>query len=160
MLLGLPAILLTGYLHRTARRELTHTPVRTPGGSVTRSSMGTLAMRAAPLVSWRRTALGGALAMAVFVLMVTGFLAMRSSGVGPFATLLSMGKLAERERILVAEFSGDTALGPVLAEAARTGLSQSSVLSLVQPSVITAALRRMEREPSTRLDATLVLERL
>lgn len=158
MLLGLPAILLTGYLHRAARRELTHTPVRTPGGSITRSSIGTLAMRAAPLVSWRRTAWGGALAMAVFVLMVGGFLALRTSGVGPFATLMSLGKLEERERILVAEFSGDTALGPVLAEAARTGLSQSSVLSLVQPTTITSALQRMEREPSSRLDAALARE--
>ncbi|MBA3891884.1 MAG: protein kinase, partial [Gemmatimonadaceae bacterium] len=158
MLLGLPVILATSYVQRAARRELTQTPVRTPGGSVARSSMGTLAMRAAPHVSWRRTALGGALAMAVFTLMVTGFLAMRTSGVGPFATLMSLGKLEQRERVLVAEFSGDTALGPVLAEAARTGLSQSSVLSLVQPTTIAAALRRMEREPASRLDAALARE--
>ena len=62
MALGLPMMLWTGYVQRVARRALTATPTFTPGGTrsgTAQGTMATMALRAAPHVSWYRTARGG-----------------------------------------------------------------------------------------------------
>ena len=59
--LGLPVVLWTGYVQRVTRRAMTATPTFTPGGtpSATHGTIATIALKAAPRMSWYRTARGG-----------------------------------------------------------------------------------------------------
>jgi hypothetical protein len=67
MLLGLPVILFTAYVQRATHRALTGTPTRTPGGTARApGALATMAVKASPLVSWRRTTLGGVAAVVAF----------------------------------------------------------------------------------------------
>ena len=95
MALGLPVILFTGYVHRVVRRTATATPTLTPGGTVAASvpsgPLASLVMKASPHVSWRRTWLGGALAVGAFVLVIGAFMLMRALGIGPAGSLLAAG---------------------------------------------------------------------
>jgi tetratricopeptide (TPR) repeat protein/tRNA A-37 threonylcarbamoyl transferase component Bud32 len=160
MLLGLPVILFTWYVNRTMRRLATLTPQLTPGGSPAQpSTMATLAIKASPHVTWRRAWTGGAVALGAFVVVVATFMILRALGIGPAGSLLAAGKLADRERLIVTEFqSPDTSLGTIVNEAVRTTLSQSKVVSIMPPAAIGAALQRMRRPPSARLDLALARE--
>jgi tetratricopeptide (TPR) repeat protein len=74
---------------------------------------------------------------------------------------VAAGVLKDRESILVADFrspANDSSLGAVVTSAFRTDLSQSQVVSVVQPTRVSAALRRMQRPPGSRLDLTLARE--
>src|SRR5439155_1866456 len=124
-------ILFTAYTQYVARRAITASPTFTPGGSpslVTRGTMATLAMKASPHVSWRRTTLGGAVAFGVFLVLIAGYMVTRALGIGPAASLMGAGVLGAREKLLVADFkspASDTTLGPVVTEAFRSDLAQS-----------------------------------
>ena len=160
MLLGFPVIVFTWYVNRTMRRLALSTAPLTPGGSpAAHSTMTALAVKASPHVSWRRAWLGGAIALGVFVLLVVGFMALRALGIGPAGTLLAAGKLSDRERLIVTEFqSPDTSLSTLVTEGVRTNLGQSRVVSIMPPVAISAALRRMERPPTSRVDLRLARE--
>jgi len=162
MLLGLPMILFTAYVQRTAHRAFTRTPTLTPGGSpVPQGTMATLALKAVPHVSWRRTMRGGIAAFGVFVLLIVAFMAMRAFGIGPAASLFAAGKLNERDKIVVSEFNvarGDSALAPVVTEAVRTSLGQSRALTVASPASIAGALQRMQKPTSSHLDVALARE--
>jgi hypothetical protein len=160
MALGLPAILWTGYVQRVTRRALASTPTFTPGGtpSTVQGTMATIALKAAPHVSWYRTAKGGAYAFGAFVVAIAAFMGLRASGVGPFGSLLASGKLTNKEPLLITDFgvtNADSGLGRVVSDAVRAGLTQSSVLSLVSTNAIASALRLMERPPLSRLELPL-----
>jgi tetratricopeptide (TPR) repeat protein len=160
MALGLPVILWTGYVQRVTRRAVMATPTFTPGGtpSAVQGTMATIALRAAPHVSWYRTARGGAYALGVFVLSIAGFMSLRAMGVGPFGSLVASGKLKLKEPLLITDFrvtNADTSLGRVVSDAVRAGLSQSSVLSLMSTGAIGQALQLMEKPPLSRVDLTL-----
>jgi eukaryotic-like serine/threonine-protein kinase len=160
MALGLPVILFTGYVHYVTRKAVTRTPILTPGGSqVPQGTMSTLAMKASPHLSWRRTMTGGAFALGAFVLLIAGFMTMRSMGIGPFGSLLASGRLGDQERLIVTDFrSADSSLASVLSEAVRTTLGESRVVSIMPPASIASALQRMERSPATPLDVDLARE--
>jgi tetratricopeptide (TPR) repeat protein len=160
MALGLPVILWTGYVQRVTRRAVTATPTFTPGGtpSAVQGTMATIALRAAPHVSWYRTARGGAYAFGVFVLSIVAFMGLRAMGVGPFGSLVASGKLKSREPLLITDFhvtNADTSLGRVVSDAVRAGLSQSSVLSLMSTGAIGQTLQLMEKPPLSRVDMSL-----
>ena len=161
MLFGLPVILFTWFVGRTMRRIATTTPAHTPGGSALRphGTMATIALKASPHLSWRRAWLGGAWALGAFAVLVVAFVVMRTLGVGPAASLLSSGKLSDRERLIVAEFATpDTSLSTMVTEAVRTNLGQSRVVSILPPVAIASALQRMQRPPASRLDLPLARE--
>lgn len=66
-----------------------------------------------------------------------------------------------RQPVVLADFENateDSLLGPAATEALRIDLSQSSALRVVSPAAVQAALRRMQRSPRTRLDASLARE--
>ncbi len=160
MALGLPVILWTGYVQRVTRRAVTATPTFTPGGtpSSVQGTMATIALRAAPHVSWYRTARGGAYALGVFVLSIAAFMSLRAMGVGPFGSLVASGKLKSKEPLLITDFhvtNADTSLGRVVSDAVRAGLSQSSVLSLMSTGAIGQILQLMEKPPLSRMDMSL-----
>jgi tetratricopeptide (TPR) repeat protein len=156
--LALPAILWTAYVQRVAHRALTQTPTLTPGGTLApavHGTMATMALKAAPKMSWRRTTRGGALALGAFVVVIAVFMTMRAFGIGPAATLLGSGQLAEQDPIIITDFTasnGDSALARVSAFAVRTGLAQSSVLKLMSESDVASALERMTKPRTTRVD--------
>ena len=160
MLLGLPVIFFTWYVSRTMRRIATVTPSVTPGGSPTaHGTMATLAIKASPHVSWRRTWVGGAVALGAFVFAVGAFMALRALGIGPAGSLLAAGRLSDRERLIVTEFqSPDTSLSTIVNEAVRTNLGQSRVISIMPPTAIAATLQRMQRPPASRIDLALARE--
>jgi len=162
MALGLPVILFTAYTQYVSHRMATATPTFTPGGTPSlgnlQGTMATLAIRASPHVSWKRTMRGGIIAVAVFVLLVAAYMLMRMLGIGPAGSLLASGKLSASDKVIVATFDAagaDTSLGSTIAEAVRTNLSQSRVVRVEQTSSIVAALEQMQRPETTRVDLSI-----
>ena len=162
MALGLPVILFTGYVQHVTRRAVTATPVITPGGSEqAKGTMATIALRASTHVSWQRTTRGGLYALGGFAALVVGFMVMRAFGIGPAASLLSAGRLEQRDAILVAEFgtsNTDSSVGHVVAEGVRANLSQSPSITLFSPASVSSALVRMQLPPTTPLTPPLALQ--
>ena len=165
MALGFPVVLFTGYTQYVARRVAQATPTLTPRGTLVRPSangtLAQLAVKASPHVSWARTARGGIGALTVFALLVAGWLVLRTLGIGPSGSLLASGKLTAQDRVLVASFDAaakDSALGEVVSVAVRTNLAQSRAVQLVSTSGLVAALERMQRPATTRVDLALARE--
>jgi len=163
MALGLPVILFTAYVHRTARRVLGVTPTYTPGGtpSLAQGTMAQMAIKASPHVSWRRAWIGGVAAVAGFVLLVGAYMVLRALGIGPAGSLLAAGALGENERILVTDLespASDSMLGPVVTDAFRTALGQSQSVMVVPSTTVRDVLQRMQRDPKTRVDFPLARE--
>ncbi len=161
--LGLPALLLTGWVRRTAFKVATATPTMTPGGSLAMPSgtMTTMALKASPHLTWRRTARGGMLAMGGFALVIAAFMLMRSLGIGPAASLFASGQMAADDRVVLASLSAiddDTAFAAVVGVALREAMSQSRSIRLVDPSEVAGLLSEMERDRSTTLTDELAQE--
>ncbi|MFP5355479.1 MAG: protein kinase domain-containing protein, partial [Gemmatimonadota bacterium] len=149
MLAGLPAVLGTWYVQRTSHRVLVSTPTLTPGGSVApHGTLATIAVKAAPHVSWRRTWMGGAIAAGSFATFIVAFMVLRALGIGPMGSLRGAGAFGDRETLVVADFrppTGDSTLGATVAEAIRTDLAQSKNLSVMTRAALREALRLMGR---------------
>ena len=149
MVAGLPAIVGTWWVQRTARRIATLTPARTDTGSrAPVGTMATFALKASPHLSWTRTWRAGAVAVGAFVLLVAGFMVSRAMGIGPAASLMGKGAFGANETIVVADFrppAGDTLLGATLGEALRTDLGQSANLRVMSRAAVREVLQRMAR---------------
>jgi tetratricopeptide (TPR) repeat protein len=164
MALGLPVILLTGYVQRVVQRVAGATPTYTPGGtraSATQGTLATLALKASPHMSWRRTQMGGIYAVSGFVLLVGVFMLLRALGIGPAGSLMAAGTFDAQRPVLVTDFSvtnADSALGKVLSDATKTTLNDSKVIRLLPPEAIAAALARMERPRTSPIDLALARE--
>ena len=161
MALGLPVVLWTGYVQRVTRRAISATPAFTPGGTPSTTEHGaiaTMALKAAPHVSWYRTARGGLYALGAFIVMIAVFMGMRALGIGPFGSLLASGRLSQRDQILLTDFrttNVDSTLGRVVSDAVRAGLAGSSAFTLVPGASIVRALTRMTLAPNTRVDSSV-----
>ncbi|MEO6525144.1 MAG: protein kinase [Gemmatimonadaceae bacterium] len=165
MAIGFPVILFTGYSQYVARKVALVTPTRAPDGTIVRgaprSTLAQMAVKASPHLSWRRAARGGIAALTAFALLVAAYLVLRVLGIGPSGSLLASGRLTEQDRVLVAAFdaaSKDSALGEVISEAVRTNLSQSRAVQVVSTSSLVAALQRMQRPATARVDVKLARE--
>lgn len=153
--LGLPMVLATWYVQQTARKALLTTPMHTPGGTQVHTTMATMALKAAPLMSWKRTWRGGMLAGGGVAIAITAVMILRQFGIGPAASLLNAGTVGKDSRVLVAQFTSsasDTSLGSVVAAAMRTSLSQSKAIQLVGAGDVAAGLVRMKMDAATTLD--------
>ncbi len=161
MALGLPVVLWTGYVQRVARRAATATPTFTPGGSpgtAARGTIATMALQAAPRMTWRRTARGGMYAVGAFIAVIAAFMGMRAFGIGPFGSLSATGQLNGRDQVILTDFrttNTDSSLGRVVSDAVRAGLQGTSAFDLVSPTAVVAALRRMKLSPTVRLDSSI-----
>ena len=94
------------------------------------------------------------MALAALAVAAGGFMTLRAMGVGPFATLVSSGALAERDRIVLADFTNrttDSTLGASITEAFRIDLTQSPVVRLVEGNEVVSTLRLMGRNPGLPL---------
>jgi tetratricopeptide (TPR) repeat protein len=155
MLAGLPVLGFTAYVQRMTHKAFTATPHRTPEPQGT---FATLAMKASPHLSWRRTWLGGAVAVGGFALLVVAFMVMRALGIGPMASLQATGAFSGRETLMIADFrspQNDSTLGATVAEALRTDLAQSRSLNVLTRATIREQLTLMRRSVDTVVDFDL-----
>ena len=153
--LVLPAVVATWYVQTSARKAMLYTPPRTAGGTAVHSTMMTMAIKAAPHLSWQRTWRGGAVAGGVVAVGIAVVMILRQFGIGPAASLLGAGAIRKDSRLLVAQFTSstaDTSLGTVVAAAIRTSLAQSKAIQLVGPGDVAAGLSRMQLAPNATLD--------
>ena len=164
MLAGLPVILMTAYVQRIAHRAFTATPQRTPGGRgapQAHGTLATLALKASPHVSWRRTWLGGTVAVVGFGVLVLGFMVTRALGIGPAASLQGAGEFGAQETLVIADFRsppGDSMLGATVAEALRTDLAQSDALRVLTRTDIREVLTLMRRPAESQVPFALARE--
>ena len=108
--------------------------------------------------SWLAAA--GLAAVSLAVLGVVGWPGTRAADEAP--SLLATRALAQRDRILVADFTdrtgGDTTLTTAIAEALRTDLVQSPVVRLMTARQVRASLDMMQQSKDVVLDDTLARE--
>jgi eukaryotic-like serine/threonine-protein kinase len=162
MLAGLPAIALTWYVQKTARQVYTATPTFTPGGTPSmQGTFATMAIKASPHVSWRRTWMSGAIAVGAFAVLVIGFMVMRALGIGPAGSLIGSGKFGTREQLIITDFkspTSDSTLGVTITEALRANLTESSALQVVPRLSVNETLRLMKRDVTTPIDFDVARE--
>ncbi len=162
MLAGLVVIGATGYVQRVSRQRFIQTPTLTPGGGTApMGTMATMALRASPHLSWRRAWVGGAAAVAAFVLVLGGFMTARAKGIGSMGSLIGKGTLTENDRLILADFrspAGDTTLGVTITEALRADLSQSTSVRVLSRANVRDVLRLMRRPVDDGVDLGLARE--
>jgi tetratricopeptide (TPR) repeat protein/tRNA A-37 threonylcarbamoyl transferase component Bud32 len=145
LVLGLPIML---FAARNERRRLL---ARSQGAAVP-APTGLIGR----LSTVRGALAGGGLAFTGLVVGAAAFMALRTAGVGPFATLVTAGKFKERDRLVVAEFQTapeDSAIAASITEALKIDLGQSPMVRLLEGRQIAEALVRMQKPTGTRLDA-------
>jgi DNA-binding SARP family transcriptional activator/TolB-like protein len=150
LLLGFPIVLVTGHLERRrAQARATGRVSATPPGGLH------------GLFTWPRAILSGVVAFAALGVGTLGWTLMRGLGIGPIGTLVAKGRLAEKDRLVVADFANHTAdptLGQSLTEAFRIDLAQTRVVTLVSSAAVGEALARMQRSSGAPLTADLARE--
>jgi tetratricopeptide (TPR) repeat protein len=112
-------------------------------------------------LNWRNALLGFVGAFAAWGLIVSVYMGTRALGIGPVGSLVAAGVLDERERLIVADFENNTddpLLGQAAAEAFRIDLSQSTIVTVVDPAYVGQVLRRMQTDPERELDLDLARE--
>ncbi len=137
--LGLPIVVAAALAHN--RRVTGGTAQRTPAG-IRRN------------LTLRRAVNGGIAAFGGLGLVTAGYMGMRALGIGPPGTLVASGKLKERDRLIIADFTNqtrDTLLGPAVTQAFRVDFSQSKLVSPVEADYIRRVLRLMQRPDSMLL---------
>jgi tetratricopeptide (TPR) repeat protein len=109
--------------------------------------------------TWKNALLGGVAAFALLGILTAGYLFMRTSGIGPAATLVAQGVLEEGAEVLLADFeSSDPDLADVVTGALRIDLVQSPTLSVVPRSELAGALRRMQRDEESAISGDVARE--
>jgi tetratricopeptide (TPR) repeat protein len=147
LLLGLPIMIVTGLVERRRAQLLS-------SGRVTASGEHGLKQ----YVTWRRATQGGIAAFGVLAVGTIIYTAMRLLGIGPVGTLVASGKLAARDKLIVADFvnrSADTTLAQSVSEAFRIDIAQSQVVNVLGSSTVGQVLRRMNRDPELPLDVVV-----
>ena len=150
LLIGLPIMLVTGYIER--RRAL----ARASGRVVTTPAGGLHGW-----LTWRKAVRGGVLAFAGLGVATVAYTAMRLLGIGPVGTLVASGRLSERDRLIVADFenrTADSSLGASVSEAFRIDLAQTPLVRILSTADVDDALIRMRRDPGTPITPALARE--
>ena len=163
-IIGLPIVIATAMVQegppgRGDDRASGAATVPPPSGSMASAPAPTTTPADAPapppavarLFTWNRAITGGVLAFAALGLAATGFMGMRSLGIGPAATLFSSGALEAGEPIVLADFGGAEEVAPVVTEALRVDLAASPAVELLPPDRVREALERMRRNPAEPL---------
>jgi serine/threonine-protein kinase len=150
MLAGLPVMLYTSRIERRRAAAATQ---------------GTLRFEPEPAhhgwFTWRRSLLGGGLAIGTLVLVAGFYAGARALGIGPGRTLVSDGVLAGTDRLVLADFSNrttDSTLGSSITEALRVDLGQSKVVRLLAGREIAAARSLMQVAADAPTTEALAME--
>src|SRR5213595_1159338 len=112
-------------------------------------------------LTWRRALIAAGSGFGLLGIVTGTHAALRTLGIGPVGTLVASGVLAQRDRLVLADFENrtrDSTLGPSLTEALRVDLAQSGVIRLLDAAAVGQALTRMGRMPGTPLDPPLARE--
>jgi tetratricopeptide (TPR) repeat protein len=165
LLIGLPIVVATAIVQARRRPPSVGEPGG-PGvaaGAPDDAGPAEVAARPAPShwLNWRNAVLGFVGAFAAWGLIVSVYMGTRALGIGPVGSLVAAGVLDERERLIVADFENNTddpLLGQAVAEAFRIDLSQSTIVSVVDPAHVGQVLRRMQTDPERELDLDLARE--
>jgi len=96
--------------------------------------------------TWRNAIAGGIAALALFGAATAGWMVMRSVGVGTTGTLVARGLIEDGERVVLADFSGDSALAVAATMSLRVQLAESAVVSVAEPALVRKVLERMAVE--------------
>ncbi len=150
LLLGLPIMIWTGITER--RRAV----ARATGVFTSTGEQGL-----EKHVTWKKATMGGVYAFGALAGLAVIYTAMRLLGIGPVGTLVASGKLAARDKLIVADFvnrAADTTLAQSVSEAFRIDIAQSQVVNVLGSSTVGQVLRRMNRDPQLPLDATAARE--
>jgi serine/threonine-protein kinase len=113
----------------------------TPAGGTTVVSAAPPAGRTGRRTAWRVVAAAAALVALLLGLQATGIIGARS--------LVAEGALAERERVIIADFdnrTADSTLGLAVTEAFRVDLTQSPLIRPLTPEQVSGVLQRMRRD--------------
>ena len=169
LLIGLPIVVATAFLqHRSAARssgpeEIGPAAVasaasedRAPADAAT--SRATSAGMPRQLFTWRNAILGGVAAAFLFAVVMGGWAYARNQGIGGAGTLVAKGVIEDGERLILADFSGDSAMAEVATMAFRVDLSQSPTVNVADLNFLRGVLERMEVDPDTPLDEELARE--
>ena len=164
LLIGLPMVLATAFVQEGMPGRDNAAPVA--GAAPTAAAATTAPPAAAPtaaaparpaatgkswlegsVFTWRNAIAGGIAALALFGAATAAWMVMRSAGVGTAATLVARGVIDDGERVLLADFSGDSALSVAATAALRVQLAESGVVSVAEPALVANVLQRMDAEP-------------
>jgi serine/threonine protein kinase len=107
-------------------------------------------------------ALAGVIAVGAFIVLVGGWMLLRALGIGPDGSLMASGAMSQRERVVMADFSGnapDSLLAPTITEAFRTALAESPNLNIMAAVAVRDVLRRMQRPADTTVSSALARAR-
>lgn len=163
LLIGLPILLATAIIQgRKGEPDpglSTGTGAERPSSPETRPSPShDRPLDTRKLFSWKNAVLGGLAAATVFGVVLGGYAFARRAGLGAAGTLVAKGLLEDGERVILAEFSGDSDMAQAATMAFRVDLSQSPTVTLADPAFIAGVLARMERAQDTRVDESLAVE--
>jgi DNA-binding SARP family transcriptional activator/Tfp pilus assembly protein PilF len=112
-------------------------------------------------VSWRNTIAFVATGFALLGLAVSGYMATRAMGIGPWGSLIGQGVLQARDLIVLADFedsTGDSMQARAVTEAFRVDLGQSPVVRVASREYVGQVLHRMEVDPDGPLTYDLARE--
>ncbi len=112
-------------------------------------------------LSTRLALRGGMFAAAGLLIAVLAYSGLRAAGIGPFASLITSGELDREDTIVLTDFENRTdipELGSTVSEALRIDLSQSTVLNIMDRSLMSDALQRGGFNPDTLVSASLGLD--
>ena len=110
---------------------------------------------------WRKATQGSLILFAGLGVVTTGYMGMRSLGIGPMGTVMAKGMLEEHDRILVVDFenrTSDSTLGATLTDALRIDLGQSPVIRVLESQALRGALQRMGRDATEPITLELAEE--
>jgi tetratricopeptide (TPR) repeat protein len=155
LVIGLPIVLATAFVQegiggRAERRE-TDGPLATEEDVGSDSQTDPLRVPPGPgsgrrrLLTWRNALVGGVGAFALLGVLTAAYLFMRTSGIGPAATLVAQGVFEEGARVVLADFeSADAELADVVTGALRVDLLQSPTIRVLERADLSADLERMQ----------------
>ncbi|NNK48149.1 MAG: tetratricopeptide repeat protein, partial [Gemmatimonadetes bacterium] len=159
LVIGLPIILATAMLQ-------SRTAATSAGGQNEPAAAATPQAEAADadlsprhLFTWRNALAGGALAFVLLAVVTTGFMFMRTRGIGPVGSLVAKGLIDERSPIILADFvADDPGLSRAATEAFRVDLSQTRIVKVAERSSLEPALERMQADLSQPLTEDVARE--
>jgi tetratricopeptide (TPR) repeat protein len=152
LVIGLPVMLTTAMLQgRPGGQAATEPTDASPPSRAPAIADGELSPRR--FFTWRNALLGGASALVLLTAVTTGFMFMRTRGIGPVGSLVAKGVLDARGKVILADFeASDPEIARAATEAFRVDLAQSTIVTLVEPDSIKDALNRMGRPTDVPLD--------
>lgn len=162
LLIGFPMVLATAFVQVGMRRQIAAEdtpetdPARTEAHTAAAASPAPRAASSAPtkaeasswlkrnVFTWRNAIAGGIAALALFGAATAVWMVLRGAGVGSAGTLVAKGLIEDGERVVLADFSGDSSLAVAATMALRVQLAESGIVSVAEPALVANALQRME----------------